>query len=159
MSMFFDANEVLKMAIKTEETGCEFYKAAIKNAISNELKELFSYLAREEIKHKETFEKLLGSLDSYSFSGDQAETNDYIKAMIEDSMFIGSDSNIGKTVLATDEISAVENALRFEKETLLFFYQLLEMVKPDSRSAIEAIIAEEKTHIQKLSKMKKNLSS
>ena len=41
----------------------------------------------------------------------------------------------------------------FEKDTLLFFYDLREMVSEGERGAISGIISEEKAHLRRLARM------
>jgi rubrerythrin len=41
-------------------------------------------------------------------------------------------------------------ALGFEKDTLLFFYDLREMVSEAEQKAVTGIIREEKTHLRRL---------
>jgi rubrerythrin len=41
-------------------------------------------------------------------------------------------------------------AIGFEKETLLFFYDLRERIPDADRAVVEKVIAEEKRHVQRL---------
>jgi len=45
--------------------------------------------------------------------------------------------------------------LLFEKDTLLFFYELLNVTPPKARDAAKAIVEEEKRHVQLLSDRRK----
>jgi len=44
-------------------------------------------------------------------------------------------------------------AMGLEKETLLFFYDLRDMVPAADRTFIEKVVAEEKSHIRRLAEM------
>ena len=44
-------------------------------------------------------------------------------------------------------------AMGFEKETLLFFYNLRDLVSDRNQKTIDRIIAEEKSHLRRLAKM------
>lgn len=161
MATFFNAEEIVKIAVKTEETGCDFYKKAMQNATTPEMKDLFSYLAREELKHKEYFEGLLGDVAEIAQGtpADWDEVDLYIKALVKDSLFFGEGSkgSISMAVLAKEEKEAVDHALQFEKDTMLFFYQLLQIVKDRVKPSVEAVINEEKQHVKRLVKMKNAL--
>jgi rubrerythrin len=50
-----------------------------------------------------------------------------------------------------DDGEALEAALEFENETLLFFYELREAVRGPGQLVVERIAQEEKWHIQRLS--------
>ena len=46
----------------------------------------------------------------------------------------------------------------FEKDTLLFFYELLNVTPPKARDAARAIVEEEKRHVQLLSEQRKRFA-
>lgn len=50
-------------------------------------------------------------------------------------------------------------AIDFEKDPLLFFYELLNVTPPTSREAAQAVIAEEKRHVQLLSDRRKRFAA
>jgi rubrerythrin len=159
MATFFSGDEIIKMAVQTEETGYEFYKLAQKNVSSAKLKDLFDYLAEAEQRHKETY---LGLKDAIAEAPqgvpiDWDELGLYIKAMTDSSFFVGDDKNINLTAKTKDEKEAVDFAIGFEKDTLLFFYQILDIVKSADRPVVEKIVQEEKEHIKKLAEIKKTL--
>ena len=159
MSVVFSGEEIIGMAVKTEETGYEFYKMALQNASTEELKNLFDYLAKEELKHKETYEGLTDAIgeNAQGVPVDWDELGLYIKAMTDSSFFLGGDKSINLAAKATDDKKAVDFAIQFEKDTLLFFHQLKEVVKPANQPVVEKIIQEEKEHIKRLADIRKSL--
>ena len=50
----------------------------------------------------------------------------------------------------TDAQQAINLAIGFEKETLLFFYDLRERIPEKDRPVVENVIEEEKRHIRRL---------
>ena len=54
---------------------------------------------------------------------------------------------------AEDQEAALRAAIGFEKDTLLFFYDLRDMVNEADRETISRIIREEKKHLRRLAKM------
>ena len=54
---------------------------------------------------------------------------------------------------ANDRETALRAALGFEKDTLLFFYDLREMVSKADRESISNVIREEKKHVRRLAGM------
>ena len=159
MSTAFSGEEIIEMAVKTEETGYEFYQMALDNASTDELKNLFDYLAKEELKHKETYSGLKDAIGEtvQGVPVDWDELDSYIKAMTDSSFFLGGDKSINLAAKASSDKEAIDFAMKFEKDTLLFFYQLAELVKPVNKPIVEKIIQEEKLHITKLAKMKESL--
>ena len=159
MTTYFSGDEIIKMAVQTEETGYELYRLAHENAKSAKLKDLFNYLADAELRHKETY---LGLKDAIAEAPqgvpiDWDELGLYIKAMTDSSFFVGGDKNINLAAKTKDEKEAVDFAIGFEKDTLLFFYQILDIVKSADRPVVEKIVQEEKEHIKKLAEIKKTL--
>jgi len=54
---------------------------------------------------------------------------------------------------AQDEKEAIHMAMGFEKETLLFFYNLRDLVPDRQQKTIQRIIDEEKKHVRRLAAM------
>jgi rubrerythrin len=159
MSVVFSGDEIIEMAVRTEATGYAFYSLAKKNAKSTELKDLFGYLAEEELNHKTTYEGMTDVIgeSAQGVPVDWDELGFYIQSMIESSLFLGADKNINLAAKVNDDKQAIDFALGFEKDTLLFFYQLRDLVKTVNKPVIEKIIKQEQLHIQKLSAMKRNV--
>jgi len=156
MGTFFSGHEIVDMAVATEEKGHEFYKTAELNARSEEIKQLFAYLADEELNHKKIFIGLKSYIDDtpQGVPIDWEDVGKYIKAMVESSLFLGGKS-INFAVQAETDKEAVKFALEFEKDTLLFFYQLKDVMKSSGIEVVDKIINEEKEHIKRLTEMKR----
>ena len=159
MSVVFSGDEIIEMAVRTEATGYEFYTLAKENARTAELKDLFNYLAEEELKHKATYEGMTDVIGepAQGHPVDWDEVGEYVQAMVNSSFFLGGDKNINMAAKAGNDEEAVDFALGFEKDTLLFFYQLRDLVKPVNKPVIEKIIKQEQLHIQRLSAIKAKL--
>lgn len=159
MSIFFSVREVVEMAISTERSGGAFYQAASKLAREKSLKNLFRYLAEEEQKHVKTFQGFYDTLkegpETTPYNWEEARL--YLKALVDSQFFLGPDKAIDLAKEAKSELEAINSAISFEKDTLLFFYEMLEVVKPQDRDLIKKIIEEEKKHVRKLSTLKGEL--
>ena len=159
MGIIFSGDEIIEMAVKTEETGYTFYNLASENTASDKLKDLFDYLAKEELKHKEAYLALTDAIGetTQGVPIDWEEMSLYVKAMTDSSFFLGSEKNINLATKTSDEKEVVDFAIGFEKDTLLFFYHLRDIVKETNRPVVDGIINEEKAHIQKLTEIKQSL--
>ena len=160
MSIFFSMREVIEMAIATEISGQAFYQNASKLARKNNLKELFQYLAEEEGKHLKTFQNFYNTLKEKAeitpYNWEEAKL--YLEALVDSKFFASPEKAINLAKEAKDELEIINSAMNFEKETLLFFYQILEMIKSQEQELVKKIIEQEKKHIQRLSAMKSRLS-
>lgn len=160
MSIFFSMREVIEMAIATERSGQAFYQNASKLARENSLKELFQYLAEEEEKHLKTFQDFYNTLkekpEITPYNWEEAKL--YLEALVDSKFFASPEKVINLAKEAKDELEVINSAMSFEKETLLFFYQILEMIRSQEQELVKKIIEQEKKHIQRLSTMKGKLS-
>jgi len=152
--------EVIEMAIATERSGQAFYQNASKLARENSLKELFQYLAEEEEKHLKTFQDFYNTLREKAeithYNWEEAKL--YLEALVDSKFFASPEKAINLAKEAKDELEVIYAAIDFEKDTLLFFYQILEMIKSQEQELVKKIIEQEKKHILRLSTIKSKLS-
>lgn len=157
MSILFSASEVITMAIEIEKNGMNFYNAMAAKSENDSTKELFTFLAAEEIKHKGTFQKMLDGLKKLELSAnDQEEYNNYLGALTSSRVF-NKNADIDDFVKDLDDLAALDIAIEAEKDSILFYYELLEQALADDRGDIERVIKEEKSHYAKLTKLKNDL--
>jgi rubrerythrin len=160
MGVFFSGDELLKIAVQNEESGYAFYRGAEASAADQGLKDLFRYLAEQENVHKQKFLAMRDRLRASAQPdepGDSDRIDPFIRAMTDSRLFDGSDKAIASAAGAADPKTAVDFAIAFEKDTLLFFYQLLDQVRSADRPMVQAVIEEEKDHIRRLAEVRKTL--
>jgi rubrerythrin len=148
----YRAADIWEMALEVEKSGELFYSAVAKKAKSPEVRALFEDLAEQEVLHYVTFKKL--SQTTWDLSGMPAGQWDeylmYLQATIQSAFFQGRDKALALADQVTDQREALRMAMGFEKETLLFFYDLRDMVSAADRDTITRIVDEEKRHLQRL---------
>ncbi|WP_029893257.1 ferritin-like domain-containing protein [Desulfohalovibrio reitneri] len=155
MAHFFHANEVAKAAVEIEQKGREFYLRVADKAQNEELRDFFRYLADEESKHEEIFANLLERLGSVELPAwsTKEEYADYLRSLIEShSLFNGG---LAEKYMsdADDADTAIRMAMGFEKDTILFFMEMRDMVPAKERGAVERCIDEERLHLRRLDEM------
>ena len=148
------ADEIIEIAMRLEERGETFYNAAAGKAASANVKALFKDLAIQEQHHRHAFQQMGRGVVELVLTDElwdhfQAYTN----ALLQQSFFAKPEGALSQSVEAMDEREALQAALSFEKETLLFFHELREVVKGTGRQVVERIVQEEKQHIRRLSGM------
>ncbi|MBN1887997.1 MAG: ferritin family protein [Thermoflexales bacterium] len=152
----FTASEALEMAMEIEKSGEVFYRAVAAQAAEAGLKELFEDLAAQEQMHYLVFQKMAGhKLDANlpAVGVEHDEYQAYLQVALDNALFAGPDKALAAAKKAQDKTSALRAALGFEKDTLLFFYDLRDMVGEADRGALDRIIREEKAHLQRLARM------
>jgi rubrerythrin len=151
----FTAAEALEMAMEIEKNGEAFYNAVAAKSSDPDAKALFEDLAVQEQGHYKAFQKMLKDVtpapdlpvDIY----DEYQT--YVQAALDNALFAGPDKALALAEQAEDKETAVRAALGFEKDTLLFFYDVRDMVSGKDQETISDIIREEKKHVRRLARM------
>jgi rubrerythrin len=151
----FTAAEAIEMAMDIEKNGETFYNAVAAKSSDPDVKALFEDLAIQEQGHYRIFKNMLKDvtpapdlpLDIY----DQYQL--YVQAALDNALFAGPDKALALAEQAEDKETAVRAALGFEKDTLLFFYDVRDMVSEKDQAAISGIIREEKKHVRRLAGM------
>jgi rubrerythrin len=149
------AAEALKWALEIEKNGETFYKAVAGKSAEPEVKALFEDLAAQERGHYRVFQKMLEEVkpDPDLSRLDYDEYQTYLQVALADALFAGPDKGLALAMEAQDRETALRAAMGFEKDTLLFFYDLREMVSKAEREAVSDIILEEKAHLRRLAGM------
>jgi rubrerythrin len=148
------AADVLQWAMEIEKNGKAFYDAAGAKSADPEVRALFEDLAVQEQGHYEVFRKMLGASSAAGPSTlDHDAYQAYLQVALNKALFAGPDKALALAENAEDRESALQAAIGFEKDTLLFFYDLRDMVSDAERGTVTAIIQEEKGHLRRLADM------
>ncbi len=148
----FQATDAVEMALEIEKRGEAFYRAVAKKTTSPEVKALFEDLAEQEVLHYATFEKLSKSQWAQPLMPQEQwdQYLIYLQATIQNAFFAGEDKSLALAEQASDEKEALRMAMGFEKETLLFFHDLCEMVSEADEKTVKRIVDEERAHLRRL---------
>ena len=159
MSIMLSSTEIFGLAKEIEKSGQAYYQAIASTTGSKDLKELFEHLAEQEVRHYRYFDRLSREYPELEVDAQEWEqTSAYIKATSDSRFFIGEDKALSLAKTVTDPIKAIDIAIGFEKDTLLFFYELLNVTPADGREAAKAIVEEEKRHVLALSERRRSFA-
>jgi len=148
----FSISEVIEQAVQTEKLGYQFYSLMAKKFEKEEaFKKLFETLALKELRHEKTF------LELKEITGDEEpegwdEASQYLRAIVESEFFLGRNKSLPSFEHVKSIGDAVNFAMGFEKETLLYFHEIRKIIK--EKDIVDEIINEEKSHIMWLSRFK-----
>lgn len=153
MADLFSAAELIEVAIREEHTGATFYRALAEKTESAELKEFALQTAQMEVDHEAKFTALLDRLGVYkpaeSYSG---EYESYVSYLIEGRIFpMGEDAVEMATRMANDA-EAVDQAMAMERNTLLFYGEMMKFVPESEHPLLEDIMDEERQHVTDFAK-------
>lgn len=155
--MIFAPDEILKLAIKIEENGFEFYHKMSQKMNDEKLKNVLQFLAEEESKHKEIFQKLLNKLEETeiveSYSG---EYEAYMNALVSECVFVQDIVKKKAEEGFANAISLLEFALRIEKDSILLYSELKHDILRNEE-VLDSIINEERKHYVMISQMRSEI--
>ncbi len=144
MASFINAGDAVAAAVEIEKRGHGFYVSVAEQASDADVKEFFEFMAREELCHEKIFEAMLkrvGGLSLPAGSTDE-EYLVYVSDLLDwHSLFLPQDE---KRALAQPFVEA----MRFEKDTLLFFLELERMVPESEVHYIRECADAERAHIR-----------
>ena len=154
----FTGKEVLDMAVKIEENGLKFYTDAGKTAKDKDVKALFKAIAEDEGRHIRVFQdlkKLLGETENAEPFDE--ETESYLRAFADTEVFASPEGGkkLGKEV--SSEAEAIDFAIGMEKDSILFYYEILKMIREKDKAVVDTLIDQEKDHLKRLTVLRAGL--
>ncbi len=124
----FSVSEIIEQAVQTEKLGYEFYTLMAGRFEKEEkLKELFETLAVKEQRHEKAFAELK-TIISDETPDNWEEASQYMRAIVESEFFLGKEKSLPPLEHVKSTAEAVNFTIGFEKETLLYFYSLRDIV-------------------------------
>lgn len=146
--MAFSAKEIIDIAIGIEDSGNYFYTRCREKFDDKVLKEVFSFLAEEEKRHREIFEKidpgLMNEKGIYT-----TEYFQYLTAFGDEKVFKDKNDIDSAIKNINTPLDAIKIALTAEKDSILFYDELKELYEneKDILTILNRIINEERRHV------------
>ena len=159
MSVSLSGDELINLAIDIERRGIAFYDIMARTAENDAAREAFRYLVEMEREHVRTFQSMLSNVGESRPSKDRTQVNaTYLQALADSAVFT-EDMATGETAaqIASD-IGALELGISAEKDSILFYYELRDILTEPLGNEISKIIDEEKLHLSQLSGLKTRLT-
>ncbi|MFC1982793.1 hypothetical protein ACFLV5_03305 [Chloroflexota bacterium] len=111
-----------------------------------------------EQEHIRIFQDMLGEADNYEPNRvNSEEYGAYIWALGDNTVFADDMITSEMATKAESDIEALELAISAEKDSILFYYELKEVIPQRAQSIVNKIITEEKLHLRQLSELKNKL--
>ena len=150
----FSILEAIEVALMMEEEGIRFYALAENKTRDRAARELFALLRDKEHLHVETFRHLYGDLVAREGDPDaelwllDTEVSSFFRAYVAAAVF--PTKGAAETAIAGlhDVSEILRFALRLEKDSILFYHELLAGAPwPEAKALLEKVIAEERRHL------------
>lgn len=156
MGIRFSGADILRIAVQIEENGLAFYQTSLAKTDDPRAQHLFRFMAGEEARHIQDFRGLGALLENETQLGLEIDEEDekYLEALAASKVFTEADAGAKAAARAHDVHEAIEMALGFEKDSVLFYSEMLGFMRATAKPVIEAIIDQEKRHIVQLSELR-----
>jgi len=159
MSILFSGGELLEIAMDIERNGAAFYQALADQAKNKDTGAIYEHLAREEEKHLNTFKGMLDTVGKYQPPEAYAEEYMlYLKSLADSSVFSNVTQAKEKAKKVASESEALDIGIQAEKDSILFYTEMQNFVKPADQKAISWVIDEEKAHLRQLSQLQQTMT-
>ena len=160
MSIHFTSEEIINLAIDIERRGIAFYDTMARSTESSALSSAFQFLVNMERQHVQIFLGMRteagGSLALENYT---AEHSAYLDALAASAVFTDDMVTSEMATKINSDIEALELAISAEKDSILFYYELRDIMPQTSHSLLSQIISEEKAHLRQLSQLKKEFQA
>ena len=154
-SPIFTTADVLRIAVKNELAGEAFYRQIAQRTPEPAVRDLFLLLADEEPRHAAIFSRLLEGIDETQ--APRADLVEYVGYMIAyyNANILFADNQADELPAAPDPVAALDFGIQRELDSIIYYTQVKELVPTSQAHQIDAIIAEERNHFLKFSKLKR----
>ncbi|MDD5196629.1 MAG: ferritin family protein [Candidatus Omnitrophica bacterium] len=158
MGNIFAGSEVVALGIQIEKNGRDFYNRMAEQSKVLKAREVFRFLTGEEEKHIKVFQGILDKTRKFEPQGqDTDEYYAYMNTLAREYIFTQKDEGekIAKAIQTDKE--AIEKAISFEKDSVVFYEGLKKIVPDYDVKIIETLIVQEEGHLKQLIETKKLL--
>jgi rubrerythrin len=150
--------EVIRAAMEVEKKGHRFYGAMVEKAHSELAREIFAWLAQDEVQHLQTLEELIPKFRDGEFWEDEDLFLPYLRRFADKDIFPSPERL--ETVLAneTSDLKALDLAIEAEEKFAEYFHLAeRQALTEDGREAFKWLAAEEDRHAAILKERKEKL--
>lgn len=155
----YSGAEIFEIAMDLEEAGRAFYETLAERSEDHDLADLCRNLAMQETDHYRKFKNMSEALvqrpASRPLTWDELH---FAQILIEERVL--SDPDAARDAAASgDAAELLETAIRLEKDSVLFYSELLTEVDEKDAPAVREIIEEEKSHVRSLVEARRKRNS
>ncbi len=159
MSISFSGSELINIAIGIERRGIAFYDIMTRSTENATARDVFQHLADMEREHVQIFQGMLSEANRYqpseAYTGEYAA---YLQALVDSAVFTDDIVTSEMAARVESDIEAMELAIGAEKDSILFYYGMRDIMPQGAQPTVNKIITEEKSHLRLLSELKKKLT-
>jgi len=160
MSITFSGSELVNIAINIEKRGIAFYDIMARSTGNAAARHVFQHLAEMEREHMRIFQEMLLQADTGASTDTGGEEYaGYLQALLESAVFTDDDAASEMATRADSDLQALELGMVSEKDSILFYYEMLSVMPSGTHPTVNRVILEEKSHLAQLTALKKELAA
>lgn len=143
----FSGFEVIRAAMEVEKKGHRFYSTMAERATSDMAKEIFSWLAQDEVQHLKTLEDLVPKYEDGAFWESEEEFLPYLRRFSDQEIF-PSPARLESVLKQEDsDLKALEMAIEAEEKFAEYFHKAAANARTtEGKEAFTWLAAEEDRH-------------
>lgn len=151
----FSAEDVVKIAVEIEKRGRDFYSSLIDRFDDAAVVDIFRTMTTEETKHEQLFSAFLQDFKNIRIrDGFNEERGYFMEALASAHIFINDESLEQRVKKIKTSLDAIDLAIEFEKDSVVYFTGMKEYVFEDDQGIIDSLAKEEMLHVVRLLDMK-----
>ena len=155
MKLIVSCSELVQTVIEAEKAGICFYERLSEVMRSTKARDLFARIGEEEQQHVCELERLSHAADGYHPTQMCAgvspeEYSAYLRALLEGRLFTDERTCRQMARNTWDEAAAAQLACTFEKEIILFLYEVRRFVPEAEKLAVDRLLEAGYTHLRLL---------
>ena len=160
MAVFFSSTELIDIAVAIEKSGAAFYDALANSAKDKKPRDTYKYLADNEREHIKIFQNMNAGVSEYpSPESYTEEYADYLGILIDSAVFVNNKAARKMARQVANEAEAIEIGIRAEKDSILFYSAIRDLVRRTDSKLIGKVIEEERSHLTNLSYLRQSLGN
>lgn len=150
--IIYDGRKLLSTIIMTEENVAELYRDLSEKVNDTTAKKVFLNLSEDEEKHKNMYTNILGKLPNGGKVDLTEDEVEYTELLINTNIFTNEKVKI--RYLKSDALVMAE---KIERDSILFYTQLIRLFPDVAKDEMEIILKEEKKHLRKVTDSQLNM--
>jgi rubrerythrin len=147
----FSGFEVIRAAMEVEKNGHRFYSAVAERAHNPIAREIFTWLAQDEVGHLKTLENLVPLYQEGAFWEDEEAFLPYLRHFSEKEIFPSAERLNSLLQSETFDLRALDLAIEAEERFAEYFRKATENARTaDGKKAFAWLAEEEERHASQL---------
>lgn len=143
----FSGFEVIRAAMEVEKNGHRFYSTMAERADSEIAKEIFAWLAQDEVQHLKTLEKLVPKYEEGAFWENEDEFLPYLRRFSDREIFPSAERLEAVLKEEDSDLKALNLAIDAEEKFAEYFHKAAANARTaEGKKAFEWLASEEDRH-------------